>query len=201
MKRNEPNSQQIFDSIGRYKISILMLFFLIYFCTNIHSQDNSNLITNELQLYDLTLLNNGLFLIPPLLWNVIFASKLPSIYSEGTVPGPLLWTENILRFSTMIYPIFIPINTNNENFEIGLITYSIGIALYFTSWSIMMFSDNEKAKNSIFIKLAPAYTPLIWLLGISIMSDSTLYPILSTGFIGTHVGEYLYRFNILTIKY
>ena len=199
--RNQSDRQPSCNYSVNYRSRMLIVVLILLSSTQAYPQVTSTCLNDELQLFNLALLNNGLFLIPPLLWNVVFASKLPEMYSEGSVPGPLLVTENILRFAAMMYPVFIPIDVDNNLFQAGLITYSVGTVLYFTSWSIMMFSKNEKVKNLPLVKLAPAYTPLVWLLGIGMMSDSALYPFLSTAFIGTHVGEYLFRFNVLTIKY
>ena len=159
------------------------------------------MLDDELELFGFSLLNNGLFLIPPLLWNIVFATKLPKTYYEGTAPAALTVVENVFRTATMLYPVFIPVDTDNPGFYAGLATYSIGLALYFGSWSIMMFSERDDLKQNAFIKLAPAYTPIIWLIGISLMSGSTILPILSTGFIATHVVEYLFRFDIVHIRY
>jgi len=65
----------------------------------------------------------------------------------------------------------------------------------------MFFPDLELSKTN-FSRLLPATTPIIWLVGIGMMSQAPIcYSALSTGFVSAHVGEYLFRFNIIEIKF
>jgi len=180
---------------------IFLVFFMSVLVTKTYAEGSGNLLDDELGLFGFSLLNNGLFLVPPLLWNIVFAAKLPGTYYQGTVPGALTVVENILRAATMLYPVFIPIDTGSPGFYAGLATYSVGLALYYGSWAIQMSPNLAELQNNIFFKLAPAYTPIIWLIGIGIMSGSNILPALSTFFLATHVGEYLFRFDIVHIRY
>jgi hypothetical protein len=180
------------------KLSII----LVLIAVNAFAFTEPNALIKEFENFDFSLLNNGLFIIPPLLWNLAFIKKTPSYYSYGNAPSALLITENILRVATFITPFFIPINTEHDLFYPGLTVYSIGLGVYFSSWLLLMyFPDLELSKNK-FMRLIPAITPIIWLVGIGVMSEiPIIYSTLSTGFVSTHVGEYLFRFNIIRIKF
>jgi len=47
-----------------------------------------------------------------------------------------------------------------------------GTLLYFVSWIILIHFSNSYWSNSILGFMAPAYTPLLWLLGIGLIGDS-----------------------------
>ena len=180
--------------------SLLFIFFLLFICSRELSAQQ-NMINYEFNHFGFSFLNNGLFILPPLLWNLVFIKKTPTYYSEGVAPFPLIITENILRISTFIFPFFIPINNQHSQFSTGLTIYSIGLGVYFSSWILLMyFPDLDISKNK-FTRLLPAITPIIWLIGIGIMAETPItYTCLSSGFILTHISEYLFRFNIFKYK-
>lgn len=59
----------------------------------------------------------------------------------------------------------------------GLILYLIGLVLYFASWIVLMFSPECHPCDHILLFTAPAYTPLLWLLGIGLIGDSFYFGI------------------------
>ena len=152
-------------------------------------------------MYKLTPLNNFLFFIPPLLWNIVFTSKLPMDHFSGEAPRWILATENIFRIAMIAYPLLLPIDTKHKLFKPGFTIYSVGLLLYFSSWTFLMTNPESKLANNLIIQFAPTYLPLIWIIGISIMSKSVIHPILSTAFIGLHIGEYVFRYNIIEINF
>ena len=159
-------------------------------------------IKQEFQNFDFSLLNNGLFILPPLIWNIVFINKTPAYYSLGSAPKTLQISENVLRSATFILPFFIPINTDSQFFYPGLAVYSVGLGLYFSSWLLLMYFPELGISQKNITRLTPALTPIIWLVGIGLMSQAPLsYSALATGFVCTHTGEYLYRFNIIDYKY
>ncbi len=173
---------------------------LIVFNTLIFAE--SNTLSREFQHFDFSLVNNGLFILPPMIWNIAFISKTPSYYSSGSAPPALLAAENILRATTFITPFFIPVTIEHELFFPGLTVYSVGLGVYFSSWLLLMYFPELKISSTKIMRLMPAITPIIWLVGIGMMSEMPIsYSALSTGFITAHVGEYLFRFNIIDIKY
>lgn len=180
----------------------ITLLFLGLFISTLPVYSQSNSVMAEFTRFDFSLLNNGLLILPPLLWNIAFMAKVPDYYSTGSVPPVLEMTENILRAATFVYPWFLPMDLTHELFYPGLTVYSVGLGVYFSSWLVLMyFPDLEISKNT-FVRLLPAITPILWLVGIGMMSGIPItYSVLSSAFVATHVGEYLCRFDIIRFKY
>ncbi|MFH2114370.1 MAG: hypothetical protein ABIJ86_07680 [Spirochaetota bacterium] len=187
---------------SRYVLKIKLLIILGLVIINSMAFAESSSLSQEFHHFDFSLLNNGLFILPPLIWNIAFISKTPTYYSSGSAPSALLVTENILRAATFIAPFFIPINNGHKLFYPGLTVYSIGLGVYFSSWLLLMYAPDLKICTSKIMRLMPAITPVFWLVGIGMMAETPVsYSLLSTGFLTTHVGEYLFRFNIIDIHY
>lgn len=142
----------------------------------------------------LKLYNHFLFLIPILLWNILLFSKLPMDHFSGTAPQWVLIIENIFRGGAMLLPLLLPVNTKNRFFRPGLIIFTIGALIYFGSWLWLIWFPESAAAQSAWLHFAPAYTPIIWFIGLSMMSNSILLLILSVVFIGFHVLEYVFRY-------
>lgn len=156
----------------------------------------SNFLLSDKDKYKFTLTNNFLWLIPPLAWNLAWGANNPAQlgYFNGEAPQSLLVTENIFRVSSMMYPLLLPIESKNRYFKVGLITYLAGSVLYYASWTYLMNNPDSQLSQTAMMRFAPAYTPLIWLSGISLMSNSKIHFSLSFIFIGLHVAEYIYRY-------
>ena len=88
----------------------------------------------------------------------------------------------------MMYPALLPIDINSTHFKSGL-------AIYFGSWAYLMKYPEAELSQTVFMRFAPAYTPIIWLTGMSLMSDSKIQFILSLVFIALHCTEYMYRYK------
>jgi hypothetical protein len=124
-----------------------------------------------------TILTNGFFtLIPILAWNIIFVSKLPPAYDpksfDKDIPLFLLIGENFFRTISFGLPLLFKINIATVQGRLGLIIYILGTVLYFASWLLHIYAPDSLISRSIFGFAAPAYTPLIWLIGISLLADS-----------------------------
>jgi hypothetical protein len=60
----------------------------------------------------------------------------------------------------------------------GLLLYVAGVLLYFAAWIVLMYLPNTAWSNSILGLLAPAYTPLFWLIGSGFIGNSLFFNIL-----------------------
>lgn len=122
-----------------------------------------------------TLTNGYIPLIPILIWNYIFISKLPLVYQSQSFNHeiPILITvgENLFRSIIFILPLFFKLSINKSRQKKGLVVYIIGVFLYFISWLIFMYMPDSTWSSNIFIFSAPAYTPIIWLVGLSMMVE------------------------------
>jgi hypothetical protein len=128
------------------------------------------------------LLTNGYILIIPILvWNSLFTAKLPPAYDpksfNSNIPLFILIGENIFRAIIFILPLLFKINITSVQGKQGFIIYIFGSILYYMSWLLLMFVPNSLWGSSIFGFVAPAYTPIIWLIGISLMVDSYYFKI------------------------
>lgn len=137
-------------------------------------------------------LNCFWLLIPILSWNVIFSSKLahPAFESDEAVPKELLLLENLLRVAVMILPILMPLRWDTPQSKLGIVVFLIGLMVYLSSWIPLMYAPESAWSNRMLGFLAPAYTPLIWLVGISLIGGWWPYLILSLLFVGIHAGHW-----------
>jgi hypothetical protein len=139
--------------------------------------------------------NAGLCMVPILAWNLALTPRLSMDRFPGTVPGWYDAAENVLRGAAMLYPFLRPLDAADPLFKPGLALYAAGTALYFASWLPLMAKDPAPWMKSLAVQLAPAYTPVLWFAGISLMADSPVELGLSFLFAALHVGEYLMRWR------
>lgn len=124
-----------------------------------------------------SLISNGYIpILPILIWNIIFTSKLPPAYEprafNSNIPLFLIIGENVFRTIIFILPIFVRFNISSKIGRRGLVIFLIGMLLYFASWILLIYAPNSVWSQSALGFAAPAYTPMIWLIGLSLMFDS-----------------------------
>ena len=150
------------------------------------------------------LLNCLLLLLPIMVWNLIFANKLPWAYSEEVfsknIPSFIASGENIFRLIVFILPVLMPLRIEMQSQKFGLWLYIAGTAIYFVSWLAQIYFPQSAWSLSAWGFLAPAYTPLIWLVGIGLIGSafyfsspyrSWMYIITSVVFLGFHLSHAL----------
>jgi hypothetical protein len=123
------------------------------------------------------IMSNGfVVIIPILVWNGVLTSKLPTAFSRETfnhgTPYSILIGENLFRFAVFLMPIFLRITISTSIGSAGACVFLLGLALYFLSWLVLIYAPASRWSTSAFGFCAPAYTPVIWLAGISLMADS-----------------------------
>ncbi len=110
-----------------------------------------------------------------MIWNIAVYSKLPDFYKPAIwdgIPKVLNIFENIFRYIVFFIPALFHFSISTVTQKMGLIIYIVGLAIYFSSWLIQVISKSQKTQSLIF-RAAPAYTTIIWLMGIWLMcSDS-----------------------------
>lgn len=125
--------------------------------------------------------NCFLLTIPILLWNLVLASKLPKIFQPeifwDNIPSFIAYGENISRTILFVFTLFMPLRISTKTQKEGIVLYVVGTSLYFASWLILICFPNSLWSNSVLGLLAPAYTPLFWLLGIGLIGDSLYFNI------------------------
>ena len=125
------------------------------------------------------LLNAIWLTFPILLWNVIFASRLPAQFLPDIfwkdIPLPVMYGENILRTVIFAMPVFISLGKNPK--KQGLAWYLIGTSIYFLAWLPLLFAPSSAWSTSMAGFMAPAYTPLLWMVGIALSGNEFYFPL------------------------
>ena len=124
-----------------------------------------------------TVLSNGFLpLIPILIWNLLLTKKLPPSHDpeifDKDIPKIILHFENGFRFLVFLIPLFIKLNIRSDQGQMGLIIFSIGTLIYFASWLLLIHFPESKWSTGLPGFAAPAWTPLIWLTGLSLLGKS-----------------------------
>lgn len=122
-------------------------------------------------------LSNGYIpIIPILAWNALFVSSLPPAFDPKSfnngIPSAIMVGENLFRAAVFLLPLFFKLNISTSIGKAGLIVYIGGTSLYFLSWLIQIIAPNSLWSTSLLGFTAPAYTPIVWLVGLSLMADS-----------------------------
>jgi hypothetical protein len=122
-----------------------------------------------------------LLTIPILVWNLVLTNKLPKDFQPEIfwyhIPTFITYGENISRIILFVFIFLMPLKISTNSQKKGLVLYLIGTLLYFASWLILMYSPDSIWSKSIFGFLAPAYTPLFWLIGIGFIGNSFYFDI------------------------
>ncbi len=143
--------------------------------------------------------NCFLLLVPILLWNVLLTEQLPSAFQPDffwkDIPSFITIPENVLRILVMASPVFLILSVKTKIQRIGLTLYIAGTILYFASWLVLIYFPGSAWSQNAIGFMAPAYTPLIWLIGIGLIgrqsffnlkNASRIYILLSIAFILFH---------------
>lgn len=121
-------------------------------------------------------LNCFVLTMPIILWNIVFIEKLPEPFQPevfwSNIPTVVAYSESISRLLILILLAFIPITLSNKLQKVGFALYLIGVCLYFAAWINLIYFPKSVFSNTIAGFMAPAYTPIIWLLGIGLIGKS-----------------------------
>ena len=147
-------------------------------------------------------LSCGLLLLPIFLGNLAFAPFLPSRLSMKEfwrdIPSSLGFLENALRAAVSILPFVMPLELKSVGQRRGLLVYGIGAAFYFCAWAAVILAPNSTWSAGPAGFLAPAYTPLIWLVGIAMLGQRLywgrwyrwwMFLVPTAGFVAAHVSH------------
>ncbi len=127
------------------------------------------------------LLNCFWLTIPATLVSVFCARYLPGPYQNNifwnNIPPLVEYGENIFRTIVIILPAFFPFNHTTKLQKTGLYVYIIGTAIYIISYMLLIYLPESSWSKSLLGFSAPATTPLIWLVGISLVMDKPYFNI------------------------
>ena len=146
----------------------------------------------------------GLLLVPAAVWNLAFVDQLPPVYAAAEfwrdIPAPLTFIENSLRMLVFALPFAMPLDLSTPAQRRALLIFVLGTLVYFGSWLAVMAAPGSSWSTSAIGFAAPAYTPAIWLLGISLLGRRLfwghayrwwMYLVVSLVFLATHISHTL----------
>jgi hypothetical protein len=137
--------------------------------------------------------------VPPLAISVGLWSKLPQAYGDAfwnVVPPYVTATENVLRIAAFALAALLPFGVDTPRQQRGLLIYLAGLCLYAGSYATAILLPDSAWSRSAIGFLAPAWTPLLWFVGIGLMAGDALFPrwfrgahfiIVTTAFVAVHV--------------
>ncbi len=127
------------------------------------------------------LLNCFLLLIHIFIWNIFLVDYLPKGYNYDIfwkdVPRFIGYGENIFRIIVFVLPVVMMLSFKTRTEKIGLLIYLVGIVIYFLSWIIMISFPVSTWSRSALGFMAPAYTTIIWLIGIGLIGNRSFFRI------------------------
>jgi len=143
-----------------------------------------------------------------MVWNIVLSRKLPQDFQSEIfwkdIPTFLTYGENISRTIVFMLTLLMPLCITTLTQKRGLYIYIVGTLLYFTSWVVLIIFPNSEWSNSIIAFTAPAYTPLLWLVGIGLTGNSFYFnlPFRRWFFISTSIIFLIFHnFHTITIYY
>ncbi len=134
--------------------------------------------------------NNFLLLIPIFLWNIFLMDYLPEAYGSDIfwkdIPKFVGIGENILRIIVFVLPAIMVFSLKSRMQRIGFSIYLIGTIIYFLSWLMVIILPESNWSQSLLGFMAPAYTTIIWFIGIGLIGKKACFkiPYLSHIYIG-----------------
>jgi hypothetical protein len=147
-------------------------------------------------------LNCGLLLLPAMAWNIVMTRYLPSAFQPAQfwreIPAPLALAENTLRIAVFILPFLMPLGVATPRGRRALLVFIAGTLVYFASWMALILCPDSVWSRSLLGFAAPAYTPLLWLLGIALLGERLfwgafyrwwMYLALSVAFLFAHIAH------------
>ncbi|HEX4950830.1 MAG TPA: hypothetical protein VFZ34_29485 [Blastocatellia bacterium] len=142
----------------------------------------------------------GLLTVPIFVWNLVFTRFLPPALGSDEfwreIPPLVAYGENSLRIVVFVLPFLMPLEVTTVAQRRGLLLFVVGIVLYFMAWLALMLFPQSWWSTSRAGFLAPAYTPLIWLIGLGLVGHRLYwnlpyrwwgYVVLACGFTALHV--------------
>ena len=133
-------------------------------------------------------LSCGLLLLPSVAWNIVLVKRLPPAFQLDEfwrdVPAPLAFAENGLRIAVFVLPFLMPLDVAARGSVRALVIFSAGTLLYFASWLALIWLPRSRWSRCALGFVAPAYTPLLWLVGIALLGDRLFW--------GTFYGWWMY---------
>ncbi len=122
-------------------------------------------------------LNCFLLILPVLIWNIIFYKALPKGYQAAIfwhgIPPLLRLSETLFRIVIFVLPFLMVLKVKSDLQKTGLVLYLIGIVVYFSVWYFQIYYPDSNWSRSALGFMSPAYTTVLWLLGIGCIGSQS----------------------------
>jgi hypothetical protein len=107
-------------------------------------------------------------------------SELPRPYVEdafwAVVPACVSVPEDALRITTLALAALLPFGVDTPRQRRGVLVYLLGVCLYAGSYGAQILFPEASWSQSAIGFLAPVWTPLLWLVGIALMTSEPHSP-------------------------
>jgi len=141
--------------------------------------------------------------LPPLAISFLLWAQLPPAFGREIfwkdIPQFIGTTENALRLVIILLSLLMAFEIKSASQKTGLGLYLLGLVLYAASQIVLVLAPESGWSTSVVGFTAPAYTPLFWLLGISMIGNRLIsrqipwhpaaYFLLSLAFAGAHTAH------------
>lgn len=96
----------------------------------------------------------------------------------------------------MVLPAFMILSLKTKTQRLGGWLYLLGVVVYGLSWLLLILTPDSSWSQSMMGFMAPAYTTILWLVGIGLIGEqsffkikhvSTIYILLATVFVFFHI--------------
>jgi len=118
--------------------------------------------------------------VPILLVNLFFAGQLPPMYARSVfwhdIPAVVAYGENVLRTLVIAVPLLMPLSLRGRRRRVGFAVYLAGLIAYLAAWFALILAPDSAWSTSAVGLLAPAYTPLVWAVGIGLVGQPRYLP-------------------------
>ncbi len=154
--------------------------------------------------------NCFLLLIPIIIWNLAFRDLLPTQFTFEVywddIPWFVYWGENFFRVLVFFIPLLMPLSFFTKRQKLGIVIYLLGTFIYFLSWRPLILYPTSSWSTSLIGFVAPAFTPVIILIGIAIIGNklffgfrqsTVVYLIVSAAFTFFHIWHVMIVHSIL----
>ena len=145
-------------------------------------------------------LSCGVLTVPILVWNLALTRFLPPALASHEfsrdIPPLVTYGENALRIAVTVVPFLMPLEVATVGQRRGVLLFVVGTIVYFLSWLPLMIVPQSPWSTSWLGFVAPAYTPLVWLVGLGLIGRRLYVPLpfrqwvyvgLACGFVAFHV--------------
>jgi hypothetical protein len=126
------------------------------------------------------LANTFWLLVPILAFNIVFVSRLPPAFQTDVfwhdIPAWIGTPENVFRWFVLLLPLVMRLSTITLAERVGFVIYIFGTLVYFAAWGALILFPHSPWSRSAAGFMAPAYTPALWLAGISLIGDTLTIP-------------------------